>query len=134
MRRGSSVICTTSDTHSKNFHRYLTQKEIADRFGPSKTSYDRTLQYLRTNQFRLLEGSLNRLTITVRGTRKQAQRTFDVEIADYAIGKQRFYANDRDPALPDQIAASIQAIEGLSSLARPQATDQPYPPCKGSEC
>ncbi|HUY19366.1 MAG TPA: protease pro-enzyme activation domain-containing protein, partial [Candidatus Binataceae bacterium] len=31
------------DPHSKNFHHFLTQREIADRFGPSQTSYDAVL-------------------------------------------------------------------------------------------
>ncbi|MGH8013061.1 MAG: protease pro-enzyme activation domain-containing protein, partial [Candidatus Binataceae bacterium] len=57
--------------HSQQFHHFLTQREIADRFGPSRADYDAVLAYLRAHGFRLVHGSANRLTLTVRGTRTQ---------------------------------------------------------------
>jgi hypothetical protein len=39
------------------------------------------------------------------------------------VGDKTFYANDRDPIVPDQIAAHVQAVIGLSNLARPRASD-----------
>jgi len=108
------------DPHLKNFHHYLTQHQIADRFGPSRDDYDSVLAYLRANGFRLVEGSENRLTLTVAGTRGDAERAFDVNIGDYRIGKQIFFANQADPALPRTIASSVLAISGLSSYAAPK--------------
>src|SRR5579862_7551385 len=35
------------DSHSKNFHRYLKQRQLADRFGPSRAAYNRVLAYMR---------------------------------------------------------------------------------------
>ncbi len=37
------------------------------------------------------------MTITVRGTRAQVERTFEVGLAEYQISGKSFYANDRDP-------------------------------------
>lgn len=108
------------DPHSKNFRHYLTQQQIADQFGPSRDDYDSMLAYLRANGFRLVEGSENRLTITVAGTRGDAERAFDVNIGDYRIGKQTFFANQADPALPRTIASSVLAISGLSNYAAPK--------------
>ncbi|MFZ0658100.1 MAG: protease pro-enzyme activation domain-containing protein, partial [Candidatus Binataceae bacterium] len=108
------------DPHSKNFRHYLTQHQIADEFGPSRDDYDSVLAYLRANGFRLVEGSENRLTLTVAGTRGDAERAFDVNIGDYRIGKQIFFANQADPALPRTIASSVLAISGLSSYAAPK--------------
>ncbi|HUY18285.1 MAG TPA: protease pro-enzyme activation domain-containing protein, partial [Candidatus Binataceae bacterium] len=108
------------DPHSKNFHHFLTQREIADRFGPSQTSYDAVLAYLKDRGFTLVEGSANRMTITVRGTRAMAEHAFATQIGDYRIGQQVFYANESDPALPRQIAVSVIAVQGLSNLARPK--------------
>ncbi|MHB8384114.1 MAG: protease pro-enzyme activation domain-containing protein [Candidatus Binataceae bacterium] len=105
---------------SKNFHRYLTQRQIADRFGPSGDDYNSVLAYLRTKGFRLVEGSKNRLTITVAGTRGDAERAFDVTIGDFQIGKQSFFANQAEPGLPQTIASRVLAISGLSSYAAPK--------------
>jgi len=107
------------DSHSKSFHHHLTQREIAHRFGPSQHTYDSTLSYLRANGFKLVDGSANRLTITVRGTRADAERAFDINISDYRIGDHQFYANDQDPAMPAQIAARVEALMGLSNFERP---------------
>lgn len=109
-----------SDPHSENFHHYLTQDQIADRFGPSRDDYEAVLAYLRANKLAIVQGSKNRLTITARGRRGAVEKAFDVRIGDYKIGKQNFFANDRDPALPQGLAAKVQAVSGLSDLARPR--------------
>src|SRR5579885_1278610 len=111
-----------TDKHSRNYRHFLTQTQIAARFGPSQRSYDRVLAYLRANGFELVQGSSNRLTITVRGTRAQAERAFHARIADFRIGSKTFYANQADPAMPRAIAASVMAVTGLSNYATPQPT------------
>ncbi len=110
------------DKHSKNFHHFLTQAEITARFGPSQHSYEAVLAYLRAKGFQLVRGSANHLTITVRGTRAEAENAFDLRIRDYRIGEQRFYANDTDPILPNVIASQVQALAGLSNLAKPHSS------------
>ena len=110
------------DPHSRNYHHYLTQEQIAHRFGPSRAHYEGVLRYLRGYGFRLEQGSKNRLTITVRGTRAGAERAFQVEIHSYSLGKSHFYANDCDPGFPRALASSVRAVQGLSDLARPAPT------------
>ncbi|MGD0120871.1 MAG: protease pro-enzyme activation domain-containing protein [Candidatus Binatus sp.] len=103
--------------HSSNFHHYLTQQQIAEKFGPSIDTYRTALEYLRANGFELLHGSPNRLTLTVRGTRAKVERAFDTRIKDYRIGKRNFYANDQAPALPANLASRVLSVGGLSNLA-----------------
>ena len=107
------------DPRSPLFRRYLGQQELADRFGPSREAYDTVLEWLTRQGFALVAGSANRLTLTMQGSREQAQRAFAVRIDDYRVGGATFYANDRDPALPGPIASLVQAVVGLSDLARP---------------
>jgi hypothetical protein len=109
------------DPKSPAFHRFLKQDEIAEAFGPTSEEYEQVLDYLSAKGFKLVEGSANRLTLTVRGSRAQAESAFALHIGDYRLGDRKFYANDKDPAMPTRIASSIQAIAGLSDLARPRA-------------
>jgi Pro-kumamolisin, activation domain len=95
------------DSSSPNYHRFPTRRELADRFGPSQESYDAVLCYLQANGFTLIQGSANRLTVTVKGTRRQAERAFALHINDYEIGRESFYANDSDPALPTELASQV---------------------------
>lgn len=110
------------DPHSKNLHRFLTQEQIADRFGPSQGDYNSILAYLRTNGFALVRGSANRLTLTVSGTRAKAERAFAVRIHDYKIGQVTFHANDGDPEFPSILADKVESIAGLSNLAQAKTT------------
>jgi hypothetical protein len=110
------------DPHSPNFHHFLKQSEIADRFGPSRAHYDDLLRYMHAHGFTLTQGSKNRLTLTVRGTRAEAERAFDVSIAKFRLGRHTFYSNDRDPALPSELAMRTQSVVGLSNFAEPHPT------------
>ncbi len=107
------------DPHSPAFRQFLSQAEISERFGPSPADYEQVSSYLLSQGFEVAEGSDNRMTLVVHGTRTQAEQAFGVRIADYRSGTQTFYANDADPALPAAIAAKVQAITGLSNLATP---------------
>src|SRR5208283_4927420 len=70
------------DPKSPAFHRFLKQDEIADAFGPTREEYEQVLHYLDSKGFKLVEGSANRLTLTVRGTRAQAEKAFALHIGD----------------------------------------------------
>jgi len=107
------------DPHSKNFRHFLNQRQIARRFGPSQKSYDATLAYMRANGFKLVEGSANRLTLSMRASRAAIERAFNIRLGEYRIGKREFFANDRDPLLPAALAPHVEAVVGLSNLARP---------------
>jgi kumamolisin len=108
------------EPHSAIYRRFLTQQQIADRFGPSRRNYNALIAYLRGHGFTITAGSTNRLTVTTSVTRAQAERALGIRIRDYNLGQREFYANDRDPVLPVQIASSVQSVQGLSDYAQPQ--------------
>ncbi|MGH8457361.1 MAG: S53 family peptidase, partial [Stenotrophobium sp.] len=116
------------DPHSKHYRRFLTQTQITKKFGPSRKGYEQVLSYLRGQGFKLAEGSKNRLTLTVRGTRAGAERAFALHIGNYQIGDRRLYANDLNPALPRGLASHVESIAGLSNLAVPHNIRQAVPP------
>jgi pro-kumamolisin-like protein/Big-like domain-containing protein/outer membrane protein with beta-barrel domain len=108
------------DPHSKNFRHFLTQAQITKKFGPSQQGYSQVLAYLRTQGFSLIQGSKNRMTLTVRGSRASTEQAFALHIGNYKIGDNSFYANDSDPALPQKLASRVLAINGLSTLSKPK--------------
>ncbi len=121
-RRASTAISVRYTIRSRPRSAAFSPGDINARFGPTKQSYDTVLAWLTSQGFMLVQGSANRLTLTVSGNRQQAERAFKIKtIGDYRIGKRSFYANDRDPLVPVHIARDVQAIAGLSSLASPAA-------------
>jgi hypothetical protein len=108
------------DPASPRHRRFLSQRELSERFGPSEHAYERVLGHLQGAGFALVEGSANRLTLTVRGTRAAAERALGVDIGYWRTGDRTFFANADDPALPASIAAHVQSVAGLANLAQPR--------------
>ncbi len=108
------------DAKSPRFRTFLTLPEITERFGPTREDYAAVEAYFVQQGFTLAEGSTNRLTLTLRGTRDMAERALSVRINDYTLDKRTFYANDTEPRLPADIASRVEAVVGLSNLATPR--------------
>ncbi len=107
------------DPASPMYRQFLSPVDLAARFGPSQETYDTVARFFAAQRFTALELSPNRLTLTLAAARADAEAALAVHIDDYAGAGRVFHANDRDPALPPEIAAHVQAIAGLSTFARP---------------
>ena len=108
------------DQQSPRYRKFLTPLELADRYGPSTGAYAQVRDYFEREGFTLVADSANRQTLTLRSSRQNAERALSVRVGDYRIGERTFFANDTDPQLPAEIASKVNAIVGLSSLARPE--------------
>ena len=106
------------DRQSPNFRRFQTPEQISDRFGPHADAWDTVTRYFASEGFELVEGSANRMTLVVSGSRRQVERSFGVTLSDYALDKRHFLANDQDPTLPAPVARHVQALMGISGLAQ----------------
>ena len=100
-------------------NRYLTQSQLANRFGPSLSTYDQVRSWLASEGFKPIQVSANRLSLIVRGTRADAERAFDTPIRDFRVGKRAVYANVQAPAVPGSLSPDVQAVMGLSDVAEP---------------
>ncbi len=114
------LLLDVYDPASPRFRKFLTAQQIADTFGPSQSDFDIVRAYFAQHGFSIVEESANRMTLIVAASRATIENTLLVSIDDYTIGDRTFFANGSDPQLPAEVAARIQAIIGLSDLARPQ--------------
>ncbi len=120
-QRFDRFLAAVQDPRSATYRHFLRPHQLAARFGPSLSAYESVVSWLRSEGFRLVQGSADRLTLTVTGTRAQAERAFKVNISDYRTGSgRRLYANTSDPAVPAALAGRIAAISGLSDAGKPQ--------------
>jgi hypothetical protein len=107
-----------NDPNSASYHRTINGSDFTTRFGPSQDAYAGVLAYFEQNGFTLVKGSTNRITLTFRATRAQAESAFHVSIDDYLLGDRKFYAIASDPWLPASITSLVAGVSGLSNLAR----------------
>ncbi len=112
------------DPRSPHYHEFLTPSAIAARFGPSRQTYQELVRFLAHSGLQRVHGSRNRLTLTVRGSRKSVETAFATHIDDYQLGSRTFYANDSDPAFPSALATHVESVSGLSDFSKPYRVDE----------
>ena len=117
-----SYLAGVENPSSILYKHYLSQAQLVAAFGPSATAYDSVRSWLTSEGFSVVEGSADRLTITVKGTRAVAEKAFETTIDDYSLDGRAVYANSEDPAMPASIAGYVQSVAGLDNIARPAAT------------
>lgn len=101
---------------SSNYHHFLSMAQYIQTYSPTMQSYQALSQFLRAAGFTITRTYTHRLALTVRGTIGQAERAFHVHINQYTQpGGRRYYANDRDPLLPAELATYVQNIAGLNN-------------------
>lgn len=112
------------DSRSPQFRKFLTPGQVSDRFGPSADDYAAVETYFVGQGFSVSQRSSNRLTMELTGTRQVAAKALATQILDYTLpgatdaSARRFFANATEPTLPPRIAAHVDSILGLSSLAQ----------------
>ncbi len=69
-----SFLTSVQAPGSPGFHQFASQAALTNRYGPSPQAYDAVLAFLQQQGFTLVHDSDNRLTLTVQGTRAQAEQ------------------------------------------------------------
>jgi len=87
-------LADLSDPASPTFHRYADAAAQADRFGPSAAAYAAVRAYFTAQGFAVVDDSANRLTLTLRGTVGQAERSLAVHMAEFSLADRTFRANE----------------------------------------
>jgi len=112
-------LAGVTDPHSADFRHFISERALTARFGPSRTAYGSVRRWLMTDGMRVVRGSADRLTITVRASRASVERALHVGVGEYLVDRRMAFATDANPAIPARLLRSVQAIVGLSSTGRP---------------
>jgi subtilase family serine protease len=120
----NSYAQAVGDAASPDYRHYLTPTEFRQRFAPRHSTVLRVETALRRHGLRSGAVSANGLAIEVRATGAAVERAFDLTLARVRLpdGRDAVY-NTEAPAVDADIAPALQAVIGLSSLARMQRLD-----------
>ena len=108
------LLAEQQNPHSPNYQRWLTAREVVDRFGPSQSEFTNVEAWLRASGFEIVEAKREERMIKCRGTVAQAEKAFAVRIVQSADGAR--FGNLEDPAIPVEFAKVISAIGGLDNF------------------
>ncbi len=99
---------------SPEYHRWLTAKQLGERFGLASQDLETIQRWLEAHGFSINRVYQNGLVIDFAGTAAQIRETFHTEIHNLVLPNgEKHIANMRDPQIP---AALAPAIEGVASL------------------
>jgi len=113
-------LAAVTNPRSPEYGHYLTQRQLANRFGPTLRTYDAVQRWLVSKGLRIVQRSANRLTLSARATRAEVARAFATPIKSFRVGHVVIHADTSAPALPRALAGQVEAVSGLSDLAVPR--------------
>jgi subtilase family serine protease len=106
------LLADQQNPASPRYHRWLTPKEFADRFGPTDQQVGQVTDWLKGEGFAVT--SVNRVGRTIRATgdAATAERAFSTTL----ISEGASFANTTDPAIPAQFDGLVISIMGLDNM------------------
>jgi hypothetical protein len=113
-----AVIAAQQDRRSPRFRRWLEPGEIADRFGPTRTEYERVRRWLVEHGLDVVRDSPYRLTVVVAGTVAQVEAALATPIRLFRRRNRVHRGPANEPLLPESLAISVRGVLGLDDLPR----------------
>ncbi|GHO89293.1 protease pro-enzyme activation domain-containing protein [Dictyobacter formicarum] len=113
-----ALLAAQEDPSSPYYHQYLTPQQFTAQFGPTQSTVDSVVSYLRSQNLVVSSVSSNHLIIDASGTVGNAEKAFNVTLYDYNYHGNTIYAPSTNPSVPAYLASVIQNIGGLSNIPR----------------
>jgi len=110
-----TAVTTPGDTL---FHHYLTPAQYAARFGASSADYTALVAWARASGLRPGEVFAARTVLPLTGTAAALQAALGITFHTYRKPSgDTYYAADRAPSLPAELAGKVSGVIGLSSYS-----------------
>jgi hypothetical protein len=111
-----------SDPTSPSFRQYLTPKQFAERFGPTKEDYQTLAAFFTANGFAVTGTHPNRTILDVSGAVADIESTFHIHMMTWSHPTRgTFFAPDREPSV--DAGVTILDITGLDNFVIPRPMD-----------
>lgn len=101
---------------SRNYHKWLTPEQYADRFGVTPADLGRIALWLQNEGFTILGTARGRDWIAFRGDAAQIRRTFRTEIHRFDLNGQTHFANQTEPSVPLALRDLVLGLRGLDNF------------------
>jgi pseudomonalisin len=112
-----ALMAAQQNPASPQYHHFLTPAQFESRFAVSKSSFQRTLSWLRHGHARVLDTAGARNFVEISATVKQIDSLFRTRIGRYEARGVRFLANATAPSVPAGL--HVLTVMGLNTLVHP---------------
>jgi len=110
-------LAQLGDRSSKNYHKYLTPKQFAARFGMSQNDLNKVIAWLESQGFTNVKVGHTGNEISFDGTVAQVESAFSLEMHQYLVDGQIYLANAGNPSVPAPLAGSLIGVHNLNGFA-----------------
>ena len=116
----SEFLREISDPQSAKYHKFLTPRDFADRFGPTVEDYQSVIQFAGTNGLAVSDAHPNRVVLDLEGSVANVERAFHLRLQTYRhpAEPRDFFAPDTAPSVPAYLP--VVTVEGLSDYFIPK--------------
>jgi subtilase family serine protease len=107
------------DPASPNYHHYLASGQFTELFGPTEQDYQRVIDFVESQGFKVTGRHPNRLLLDVSGLAADVERAFQVrmEVYGHPTEARTFYAPDVEPSV--EAGVPVLEISGLNNYVTP---------------
>ena len=130
------LIDQLHDSHSAQYHHWLTAQEFGEKFGPSVQDIDSVVGWLQSHGLEVNLVYPNGLVMDVTGTVAQVREAFHTAIHAYDVAGVEHIANASDPEIPRALGPVVAGFASLHDF-RPQPRLKRHPsfsfPFQGTE-
>jgi subtilase family serine protease len=110
-----NLLSAIYNPQSPQYHQYLPPDQFNQLFAPTSDQVQQVVSFLQGQGLTVTSIAPNNLLIDATGSVAQVQQAFTIQINNYQVGNQTFYANAAPPSVPASISQLITSIGGLDN-------------------
>jgi hypothetical protein len=110
------LINKLHDQKSSMYHRWLTAKEVGEKFGPAQRDVDAVGTWLESHGFTVNAVYLANGVIDFSGSAKAVTESFHTEIHNLDVNGEHHIANFSDPKIPSALAPAVSGVVSLNDF------------------
>ncbi len=118
------LIAELHNPQAASFHKWLTNAQIGEEFGPAPQDITAIKEWLASQGFKVNSVSPDRTVIEFSGTAGMVRSAFHAPLHNLSVNGAAHFANMNDPALPAALAPVVAGIAKLNDF-RPHALNHP---------
>jgi subtilase family serine protease len=100
---------------------YLSREDFAAHYGASQADLDKIAEFAKEQGLEVVESSIPRRTVVLKGTAAQMSKAFAVEMGMYETSTEKYRGRDGQVHVPDAISGIVEGVFGLDNrqMAKP---------------
>src|SRR5262249_40376475 len=115
-----NLLAEQQNPHSRQYHKWITSEQYADRFGLSKNDINKLKAWLQSQGFSVVSVANARNWIVFIGTVGQVEAAFQTEIHNFKVNGESHFANVHPVAVPAALSGIVTGLRGIDDF-RPQS-------------